>query len=161
MKCAFPRIRSRGSAGQASPDLYTALHSAGWVRRVSTEADRAAPGGCSSHSAPSPEFRAGPSPPAALPNSLFGPLWGVASRRRRTSFQSMTDSRAAARASASRHPRCRSEVHRHRAARRPGRPPGRHLGHGRKSAPGARTGGGGHCGECGDHAKSGREKGGK
>lgn len=106
--CELPRpqILPRGSVGQTSPGLGATSHSARFLRRVFTAAESAAPSGCSSHSAPA----SGRSGPGALrgrpfPNSLFGPLLGVASRRRRTSFQSMTDPRAAAPAFANRSPR--------------------------------------------------------
>lgn len=76
------------------------------VRQVFTETKSATPSCSSTHSVPTsrslgPGYLSGP----PLPNSLFGTLLDVAMRRRRTSFQSMNDSSAAALAYAHRHTR--------------------------------------------------------
>lgn len=96
-----PQILPRGSVGQPPPGLGPTPHSARFPGRVFPAAPGAAP-----PTQPPPlggEAGALRGPPS--PNSLLGPLLGVASRRRRTSFQSMADSRAAAPAFANRSPR--------------------------------------------------------
>lgn len=90
-----------------TPPRISAPHAARFRRPGFPAAGSAAPAAAPPLGPPSPPGGEGRALPAdgPGPHSLFGPFWGVANRRRRTSFQSMTDSRAAAPAFVNRYPR--------------------------------------------------------